>query len=211
VLAPTLALVDQTAFALQNAFRDFSVIGDLDEEITFSDVLELPEIIVTTPERCLMLQSLQPEAFKDVGLVMFDECHLLHPREADRSRRSIDSMLCILNLTHSAPHADLLLISAMMQNAEEIAGWVAELTGRPCLPLDLAWKPTRQARGCVAYSADRIAELEELLRSEQAIATTAGVSTKLKPEAKCTTTRFLLSSANLGDPKSQRLLVNGST
>lgn len=182
VLAPTLALVDQTAFTLQNAFRDFSVIGDLDEEVTFSDVLELPEIIVTTPERCLMLQSLQPEAFKDVGLVMFDECHLLHPREADRSRRSIDSMLCILNLTHSAPHADLLLISAMMQNAEEIAGWVAELTGRPCLPLDLAWKPTRQARGCVAYSADRITELEELLRSEQAIATTAGVPTKLKPK-----------------------------
>jgi hypothetical protein len=160
VLAPTLALVDQTAFTLQNAFRDFSVFGDLDEEITFSDVVELPEIIVTTPERCLMLQSLQPEAFKDVGLVMFDECHLLHPREADRSRRSIDSMLCILNLTHSAPDADLLLISAMMQNAEEIAGWVAELTGRPCLALDLAWKPTRQARGCVAYSADRIAELE---------------------------------------------------
>ncbi len=180
VLAPTLALVDQTAFTLQNAFRDFSVFGDLDEEITFSEVVELPEIIVTTPERCLMLQSLQPEAFKDVGLVMFDECHLLHPREADRSRRSIDSMLCILNLTHSAPDADLLLISAMMQNAEEIAGWIAELTGRPCLALDLAWKPTRQARGCVAYSADRIAELEGLLRTEQAVASTKGVPTKLK-------------------------------
>ncbi|CAG4896861.1 DEAD/DEAH box helicase [Paraburkholderia saeva] len=180
VLAPTLALVDQTTFTLQNAFRDFSVFGDLDEEITFSDVVELPEIIVTTPERCLMLQSLQPEAFKDVGLVMFDECHLLHPREADRSRRSIDSMLCILNLTHSAPDADLLLISAMMQNAEEIAGWIAELTGRPCLALDLAWKPTRQARGCVAYSADRIAELENLIRTEQAVASTKGVPTKLK-------------------------------
>ncbi|WP_323003820.1 DEAD/DEAH box helicase [Denitromonas sp.] len=180
VLAPTLALVDQTAFALQNAFREVRVFGDLDEEITFSDVVELPEIIVTTPERCLMLQSLQPEAFRDVGLVMFDECHLLHPREADRSRRSIDSMLCVLNLTHSAPDADLLLISAMMQNAEEIAGWVAELTGRPCLALDLAWKPTRQARGCVAYSADRIAELEDLLRTEQVVATTKGVPTKLK-------------------------------
>lgn len=129
-----------------------------------------------------MLQSLQPEAFEDVGLVMFDECHLLHPREADRSRRSIDSMLCILNLTRSAPHADLLLISAMMQNAEEIAGWVAELTGRPCIPLDLAWKPTRQARGCVAYNADRVAELEDLLRSERAIATTVGVPAQLKPK-----------------------------
>ncbi|POZ61028.1 DEAD/DEAH box helicase [Chromobacterium alticapitis] len=182
VLAPTLALVDQTAFTLQNAFSDFSVFGDMDEEVTYSDVVELPEIIVTTPERCLMLQSLQPEAFKDVGLVMFDECHLLHPREADRSRRSIDSMLCILNLTHLAPDADLLLISAMMQNAEEIAGWVAELTGRPCLALDLAWKPTRQVRGCVAYSADRIAELEDLLRTEQAVATTKGVPKQLKSQ-----------------------------
>lgn len=182
VLAPTLALVDQTAFTLQNAFTDFSVFGDLDEEITFSDAIVLPEIIVTTPERCLMLQSLQPEAFAGVGLVVFDECHLLHPLEADRSRRCIDAMLCLLNLTHSAPDADLLLISAMMQNAEEIAGWVGELTGRPCLPLDLAWKPTRQARGCVAYSADRVTELEALLASEHAKATTKGVPAKLKAQ-----------------------------
>ncbi|MFT2160710.1 DEAD/DEAH box helicase [Pseudomonas putida] len=180
VLAPTLALVDQTAFTLQNAFNGFSVFGDLDEEISFSVEADLPEIIVTTPERCLMLQSLQPDSFNDVGLVMFDECHLLHPREADRSRRSIDSMLCILNLTHLAPEADLLLISAMMQNAEEISGWIAELTGRPCLALDLAWKPTRQARGCVAYSAERISELESLLRTELATSTTQGVPAKLK-------------------------------
>lgn len=180
VLAPTLALVDQTAFTLQNAFNGFSVFGDLDEEISFSVEADLPEIIVTTPERCLMLQSLQPDSFNDVGLVMFDECHLLHPREADRSRRSIDSMLCILNLTYLAPEADLLLISAMMQNAEEISGWIAELTGRPCLALDLAWKPTRQARGCVAYSAERISELESLLRTELATSTTQGVPAKLK-------------------------------
>ncbi|ATE66061.1 DEAD/DEAH box helicase [Rhizorhabdus dicambivorans] len=175
VLAPTLALVDQTAFTLGNAFKDYTVFGDLDDEITFSDVLELPEIIVTTPERCLVLQSIQPEAFAEVALVVFDECHLLHPRESDRSRRSIDAMLCILNLTSYAPHADLLLVSAMMQNAGEMAGWVAELTGRPCLPLDLAWKPTRQARGCVAYEDARITELHELLATEQLTATTKGV------------------------------------
>lgn len=182
VLAPTLALVDQTAFTLKNAFKDFSVYGDLDEDIVFSAVVELPEIIVTTPERCLMLQSLQPEAFNDVGLIMFDECHLLHPRDADRSRRSIDAMLCILNLTQLAPEADLLMISAMMQNAEEIAGWVSELTGRPCLALDLAWKPTRQARGCVVYSSDRISKLEEILLNEQAKATTKSVPVKVKSQ-----------------------------
>lgn len=179
VLAPTLALVDQTAFSLGNAFKDYDVFGDLDDEITFSDVLVLPEIIVTTPERCLVLQSMQPEAFADVALVVFDECHLLHPRESDRSRRAIDAMLCILNLTTYAPNADLLLVSAMMQNAEEMAGWVSELTGRPCVPLDLAWKPTRQARGCVAYSAARVTALNELLATEQITATTKGVPKQL--------------------------------
>lgn len=179
VLAPTLALVDQTAFSLGNAFKDYSVFGDLDDEITFSDVLVLPEVIVTTPERCLVLQSIQPEAFADVALVVFDECHLLHPRESDRSRRAIDAMLCILNLANYAPDADLLLVSAMMQNAEEMAGWVAELTGRPCLPLDFAWKPTRQARGCVAYDAGRITELIEFLATEQLTSTTKGVPKNL--------------------------------
>lgn len=182
VLAPTLALVDQTAFTLQNAFSDFSVFGDLDEEIAFADVIELPEIIVTTPERCLMLQSIQPEAFADTGLIVFDECHLLHPREADRSRRSVDAMLCLLNLTQVAPGSDLLLISAMMSNSGEVAGWVADLTGRRCLALDLAWKPTRQARGCVAYSAESIAALEELLATERAKATTKNVPTRLKTQ-----------------------------
>ncbi|MET3836068.1 superfamily II DNA/RNA helicase [Brevundimonas sp. UYEF29] len=172
VLAPTLALVDQTAFTLGNAFKDYEVLGDLDEEISFSDIVELPEIIVTTPERCLMLQALQADAFADVGLIVFDECHLIHPRDADRSRRGVDAMLCVLNLTHTAPDADLLMISAMMQNAQEMAGWLQELTGRTALALDLAWKPTRQARGCVTYEASRIKALEQLLTRAKRTATT---------------------------------------
>ena len=183
-LVPTLALVDQTAFVLQNAFLDYEVVGDLDDESSFSEIILLPEIIVTTPERCLMLQSLQAEAFADVGLIIFDECHLLHPRSADRSRRSVDAMLCILNLTRTAPAADLLMISAMMQNAQEIAGWIAALTGRKALALDLAWKPTRQARGCVTYPATQVKELERLLRREKQRATTKGTSKTVKDQLK---------------------------
>jgi superfamily II DNA/RNA helicase len=163
-LAPTLALVDQTAFALRKAFYDYEVIGDLDDEAAFSGTISLPEIIVTTPERCLMLLSIQAEAFADVGLIVFDECHLMHPRDADRSRRGVDAMLCILNLTQVAPEADLLLISAMMSNATELAGWLEALTGRDALSLDLAWKPTRQARGCVTYSSTRVGGLKDFLR-----------------------------------------------
>jgi superfamily II DNA/RNA helicase len=162
-LAPTHALVGQTTQALRNIFRNFEVVADLDDEVTFDEVVDLPEVTVTTPERCLMLLSMQPEAFADLGLIVFDECHLLHPRKEDRGRRGLDAMLAILNLTRIAPSADLLLLSAMMKNAGEVAGWLGSLTARESLALDLAWKPTRQVRGCVVYPAAQIAHLNAKL------------------------------------------------
>jgi ATP-dependent RNA helicase DOB1 len=182
VLAPTLALVDQTAFSLSKAFKDYGVLGDFDEEISFTDAVDLPGIVVTTPERCLMLQSLQADAFADIGLIVFDECHLIHPRDADRSRRGVDAILCILNLTRTAPDADVLMISAMMQNAKEMAGWLQELTGRTALALDVAWKPTRQARGCVTYPASRIKALDQLLARAKRTATTKGAPKAVKDQ-----------------------------
>ena len=162
-LAPTHALVGQTQRALKRTFQDFSILADIGEDVSFGDVIVLGEVTVMTPEQCLMLLSVEPEAFANLGLIVFDECHLLHPREEDRSRRGLDAMLAILNLTQLAPTADLLLLSAMMKNAEEIAGWVATITGRQCLPLDLSWKPTRQVRGCVVYPAEQIRALRAKL------------------------------------------------
>lgn len=164
-LAPTHALVSQTVKALQKTFREVSVFGDVDEDVTLSTILVLPEVIVTTPERCLMLLAMQPEAFANLGLIVFDECHLLHARPDERSRRGLDSMLCLLNLTRAAPGADLLLMSAMMKNTVEIAGWLGDLTGRECLALDLAWKPTRQARGCVVYDMEQLQALRNKLQA----------------------------------------------
>lgn len=182
-LAPTHALVAQTAKALQKTFNDASVIGDIDEEVALSLELELPEIVVTTPERCLMLLAMQPEAFANLGLVVFDECHLIHARPDDRSRRGLDSMLCLLNLVQAAPDADLLLLSAMMKNTAELAGWLKTLTGRNCLPLDLAWKPTRQARGCVVYDMARLSELhDQLLAARAAKPTQKSVPAGVKRE-----------------------------
>jgi len=165
-LAPTHALVEQTARSLQSTFKtfDFEIFGDVTDEASLDEVVVLPEAIVTTPERCLMLLTTQPDAFKDLGLIVFDECHLLHPRDVEKSRRSVDAMLALLNLSLVAPNADLLLLSAMMKNTEEIAGWVGDLTGRNCLALNLAWKPTRQVRGTVVYAATRIHELNETLK-----------------------------------------------
>ncbi len=163
LLAPTHALVDQTTRDLRAVFNTFDIVADIEDEASFVDLLELPEVIVTTPERCLMLLNSQPDAFADLGLIVFDECHLLHPREDDKSRRSIDAMLSVLNLATIAKDADFLLISAMMRNAKEMSEWVGDLTGRPSIALDVAWKPTRQVRGCVVYQAARIRELNDAL------------------------------------------------
>ena len=61
---------------------------------------------------------------------MFDECHLLHPTQAGQSRRSIDAMLALLYVHEAAPSADWLLLSAMIANLHEMAGWLENLVGR---------------------------------------------------------------------------------
>ncbi len=179
-LAPTHALVDQTARDLRGAFPRATVRGERMDEFGFSgDSDELPDVMVMTPEACLLTSHMEPERFDDVGLLIFDECHLMHP-STDGDRRAIDAMLCILGFTRVVPDADIVLMSAMMKNTYELSGWLAELTGRNSLALDNAWKPTRQLRGCVVYDEKRLADLRKLLRNARAKSSTAGVPAAVK-------------------------------
>ncbi|WP_282603352.1 DEAD/DEAH box helicase [Paracoccus sp. PARArs4] len=165
-LAPTHALVDQTARDLRAAFPNTDVKGQRAEEFEEGTLLEeLPDILVMTPEACLYASHIEPDSFADVGLLIFDECHLIHPK-TDGDRRAIDAMLCLIRFTRVAPEADLVLLSAMMKNTAEIAEWLGELTGgelkgRRSIPLDDVWKPTRQLRGCVVYQASEIKHLNQ--------------------------------------------------
>lgn len=173
-LAPTHALVDQTIRDLQRAFPDNPVRGEHDDDSLAAVLDALPEIMIMTPEACLARMHFQPEVFRDVGLLVFDECHLLHPRDAT-DRRAIDAMLCVLNFVRLAPEADLLLVSAMMRNTREMADWVANLTGKAALDLSLEWKPTRQLRGCVVYDSSALEELERTLEHAREKRRTASV------------------------------------
>lgn len=178
-LAPTLALVEQTATALRRTFPTTTV--EREQVAPLVDENEkLPEIAVMTPERCLTLLSFDREVFVDVGLFVFDECHLLHPQNPEHNRRAIDAMLCVLNFAAVAPAADFMFLSAMMSNSDEIARWLADLTGRPCLSLPLNWKPTRQVRGCVVYNAADIAVLNARLRESALLRQTKSPSAGLK-------------------------------
>jgi len=152
-LAPTHALVEQLTIDLQELFPK-EIIGSVvssDFDLLFQSGTKLQEIEVMTPERCLAMLSFAPEAFDEVGLLVFDECHLLSPRPG-KIRRALDGMLCLLGFSHVSPDADLLFLSAMLKNSEEFAEWIGDLTGRPCVCIDLLWKPSRQARGVLIYN-----------------------------------------------------------
>jgi superfamily II DNA/RNA helicase len=182
-LCPTHALVDQTARNLGKTFPTASVKGERLDEFGFAtgDV-ELLEIFVMTPEACLAQLSIDSSIFEDVGLLVFDECHLLHPNDKPNDRRAIDAMLCLLIIPRIAPQIDFLLLSAMMKNTDDIAEWITELTGRPCLPLSLAWKPTRQLRGSVIYQQSEVDDLDSLLRRSKRGRTTKNPPVAVKRE-----------------------------
>lgn len=151
-LAPTLALVDQLRDDLAGSFpKDIGgVIVSTDGDLAIlASGPEFKQIEVMTPERFLALLSFADADVSEVGLIVFDECHLLSPMGG--GSRSLDAMLCLLHAVKRVPHADLLLLSAMITNGQEVADWLETLTGRPAEYFHDAWKPSRQARGVVIY------------------------------------------------------------
>ena len=172
VLSPTHALANQTRLGLTQIFNEFdvkpSVIGDGYFSGTNIDAKPvLPDIAVMTPERCLLLVDVYPDLFQDVGLLVFDECHIMHPSRGIHDRRAIDAMMSFLKVSDASDPLDVVLMSAMVKNGEEIASWIENKIGRKCLSLNLQWKPTRQARGCVVYDQESIERLDGDLTEAQ--------------------------------------------
>ena len=181
-IARTHALVDQTTKSLSSSFPAASVQKEREDDFGFLTEEELPDIFVMTPESCLTQISIDASIFKNVGLFVFDECHLLHSGGNSNDRRSVDAMLCVLNISNISNDVDFLFLSAMMKNAEDIAGWISELTGRSCLSLTLPWKPTRQLRGSVVYRQDAIRKIQRRLNIARETATTKNPSAEIKRE-----------------------------
>lgn len=165
-LVPTLALVDQLRDDLAESFPkslanyEVSADGDL---VAFISGPELGAIEVMTPERLLAVLSFADADVADLGLIVFDECHLLSP--AGGGARSVDAMLCLLHALQRAPNADYLLLSAMLQNAPDVAEWLGQLTGRPCIGFQDPWKPSRQARGVVTYAENQLTWAHQVVRA----------------------------------------------
>ena len=158
-LAPTHALVDQVETDLSGEVGDLAPTSVEDMEVEeLGD--RLPDLAVMTPERCLALLNAEPGLFDGIGLLVFDEFHLIGVDQVGTigpsDGRAIDAMLALLSFIRVRRDADLLLLSAMVANGNEIAGWLTQLTGRDVQTFNDPWKPTRQLRSCIVYDRDEV-------------------------------------------------------
>ena len=170
-LAPTHALVHQVETELESRLKGLSIEHTIEDLDLVEDVKELPTVAILTPERCLSLLAFSEDIFSNVGLLVFDECHLLGTSGRDGAiskvnRRNVDAMLCLLQFAELAPHADLLLLSAMIENASEVAEWISSSLERDAIAFDGRWKPTRQVRGCVVYDKAELAKVRRAVKND---------------------------------------------
>ena len=182
-LVPTHALEDQTNKNLKSLFHEYSPENiEVDGEYTELGVSQSFPITVMTPERCLSLQNMNPEFFDNIGLVVFDEFHLIHGTHISRERRAMDAMYCLISLFFNNPEADYLLISAMVENGEEISEWVAKVTGRECISFNSSWKPTRQLHGCLIFEERDVVALQQRIYQTKIKRITKNPPVKLRRE-----------------------------
>ena len=133
-------------------------------EITSLSVENETMVHVVTPERCLTLINENQLNSEKIGLIVFDEFHLISSFDTSENMRNITAMMCLLILMDKFSSSDFFLISAMVKNGKEISEWLETVTKRKCLILDEEWKPTRQLEGCLIYNSSEINDLEKQIR-----------------------------------------------
>lgn len=167
VLVPTHALESQMKRELSAIFKE-----NFSEQMfaggEFSEYFEeenKQSIVVMTPERCLTVLGDASDKFNDVGLVVFDEFHLMGAQESGNDSRSLTAMFTMLEIFEKLPQVDFVLLSAMVKNSHDIADWLKSMTHRECLVFDDKWKPTRQLQGCLVYEQAEIKQLQNKART----------------------------------------------
>lgn len=153
-LAPTNALVHQIKRDLKVSLSSFDIdirtfVGG-DEYTTlqneFIDEHDKSRrfVAVMTPEKCAMSLRINPKIFEECSLCVFDECHLL-----GEGTRGVTADLVLGQILSMNSDIKFVLMSAMLNNASELADWLENVTKNKAEISSIFWKPTRSIRGAV--------------------------------------------------------------
>jgi hypothetical protein len=160
-LAPTNALVAQILRDLEARFAgtpDIRIRGflggaeysELDGE-TLGNIEE-PQVVVMTPEKCSLALRQSPDSFTSLRLLVMDECHLL----GEPGSRGVLAELVISEVAYRAPNAPVVMLSALVANADELSDWLRQSTGRETVAIREPWRPTRTLRAVLGIDDLRV-------------------------------------------------------
>ena len=155
-VAPFRSLADEVEDTLSPILGDLglrvsSVLGGFEVDELEAQIVNVADLIVTTPEKLTLLSRTRPELLRDVALVVLDEGHVIEDQD-----RGIGYELLLTKLRQQIlPEAKLLFISAVIssENAGDFAEWLCH--DRRQL-IDSEWRPARQLIGIYNAQRDRI-------------------------------------------------------
>ncbi|TIU46148.1 MAG: DEAD/DEAH box helicase [Mesorhizobium sp.] len=159
IVAPFRSLCHDIRSDLAKAFAEDDVL--LDEvsdsylfDVEIEDVLAQNSVLIVTPEKMLYMLRRAPELAERIGLAIYDEGHQF---EGMSRGPTYELLLSSLRMTLS-PEAQVVLISAVIGNAPQIAEWLirdasAVVHGRGLLPTarNIAFASWKRERGQLRY------------------------------------------------------------
>jgi len=169
-VTPLRSLSAQTERTLRATFRPLgydvsSLYGSAGASSGDVDSLGNRPIVVCTPEKLDFALRNNAELFDDVGLVVFDEGHMLGPND-----RGLRYEVLVQRLLRRPDQADrrVVCLSAMLPDGEQEDDFVAWLrSGVAGEPLKGAWRPTRQRFGSIRFDDRRKTFRYELTVEDQ--------------------------------------------
>ena len=153
IVAPLRALCNEIANDMISAFRDEVLVNQ------FSDVLEedfsldlflffKSKILICTPEKLSYIIHHQADFLDEIGLYIFDEGHMFD----DGSRGAIYELLISEIRSHISGEEQIILLSAVLSNAEQIHKWLLGEAG--VLASDSKIKATPKTIGFASQTKD---------------------------------------------------------
>lgn len=125
IVCPFRSLCHEIRGDLARAFSSENVAlneatDSFQQDLVVEELWERKTIFIVTPEKLLYLLRRTPELAKHLGLVIYDEGH-----QFDSGARGVTYELLLTSLKLSlAENTQIILISAVITNARNIAGWL---------------------------------------------------------------------------------------
>lgn len=153
IVAPLRALCNEIANDMISAFGDEVLVNQFSDVLEEDFSLELflsfkSKILICTPEKLSYIIHHQADFLDEIGLYIFDEGHMFD----DGSRGAIYELLISEIRSHISGKEQIILLSAVLSNAEQIQKWLLGEAG--VLASDSKIKATPKTIGFASQTKD---------------------------------------------------------